>query len=96
MNRRIQPHVPLAAIRRRLGYTQSELAPLVGITQAQLARIEAGASGASLETLRALEKSLALKEGELTTAYRPRVKPKRYGAAPTNAAPTKTPTTKGI
>ena len=52
-------------IRMGKGLTQEELAEGAGISQVQIARIEAGKINTSISTVVAIAKALGVKEGEL-------------------------------
>lgn len=52
-------------IRMDKGFTQEELAEGAGISQVQIARIEAGKINTSISTVVAIAKALGVKEGEL-------------------------------
>lgn len=52
-------------IRLDKGLTQEELAESAGISQVQIARIEAGKINTSISTVVAIAKALGVKEGEL-------------------------------
>ena len=47
------------------GFTQEELAEGAGISQVQIARIEAGKINTSISTVVAIAKALVVKEGDL-------------------------------
>ena len=47
-------HIRLIALRQARGYTQSDLAELVGVTQGSISRLESGTIDPSFETLQAL------------------------------------------
>lgn len=52
-------------VRMDKGFTQEELAEGAGISQVQIARIEAGKINTSISTVVAIAKALGVKEGEL-------------------------------
>lgn len=80
------PHVPLAALRIRLGLKQAEVCEEVSrlleksFTTGALSAIENGLRGASPETLVAIQTALGLRPGDLVVDYEPSHS-RRKGAA---------------
>ena len=73
------PHLPLKALRERLGYTQddvctgiNEFMPEAAVTRGTISAIESGAKGVSSAMLEALDHALGLPKGTLTVDYVPR------------------------
>jgi len=71
------PHVPLRALRVRLGLKQTDVCDRVSLilgksfTKGALSAIETGHRGASAEALLALQTALGLGVGDLVTDYQP-------------------------
>ena len=58
----------LAALRTQRGFSQADLANAVGITRTQLASIEAGRSGSTMRTMRAMALALNVDVEDVSTA----------------------------